>query len=280
MPVCPDTSIAYDRAGPTGTTPLLLLHAGIADRRMWDSIWPRLTAEHDVIRIDLRGFGESTTRPTDRWSPRADVLGTLDALGVDRAHLVGCSFGAGVCVEVALDRPALAASLVLVSPGGALITERTDQLAALWETEGTALEAGDLDAAAEANVVAWVDGPERGPDVVEQAVRDVVREMQRLAFTITQDWDEVVEELEDALDPEAPERYGELVAPTLVLTGDLDLDAIRLASDVLVAGVPGVRAIRWEDTAHVPSMERPEGFTDLVVEWVTAHEGGSDPRGA
>jgi 3-oxoadipate enol-lactonase len=274
------TALAHDRAGPTGTTPLLLLHAGIADRRMWDPIWPRLTAERDVIRVDLRGFGESTTRPTDRWSPRADVLETLDALGVDRVHAVGCSFGAGVAVEVTLERPAAVASLFLASPGGALITERTDQLAAFWEAEGTALEAGDLDAAAEANVVAWVDGPARGPDVVDADVRDAVREMQRLAFGIGLDWDDAIfEELEVGLDPEAPERYGEIVAPTLVLTGDLDLDAIRLASDALLTGVPDVRAVRWCDTAHVPSMERPSGFADLLLDWVGSQEAGADVSG-
>ena len=53
--------IAYDRAGPRGDLPVVLIHAGVADRRMWDQLWPALTAERDVIRLDLRGFGESAT---------------------------------------------------------------------------------------------------------------------------------------------------------------------------------------------------------------------------
>ena len=171
--------LSYERSGPTGSTPLLLVHAGIADRRMWDPIWPTLTADRDVVRVDLRGYGESAERPDGAWSARADVLEVLDHLGIDRAHLVGCSFGAGVCVELALERPELAASLVLAAPGGALLTEKTDELAAAWELEGAAVEAGDLDAAVEANVIAWVDGPHRGPDVVPAAVRDAVRTMQR-----------------------------------------------------------------------------------------------------
>ena len=66
--------IAYDRAGPRGDLPVILLHAGVADRRMWDSLWSALAVERDVVRLDLRGFGESTTRPRGMLSPVDDVL--------------------------------------------------------------------------------------------------------------------------------------------------------------------------------------------------------------
>lgn len=42
--ICPDTGIAYDRAGPVDQDPVVLIHAGVADRRMWDPIWEPLTA--------------------------------------------------------------------------------------------------------------------------------------------------------------------------------------------------------------------------------------------
>jgi pimeloyl-ACP methyl ester carboxylesterase len=265
--------LSYERSGPTGSTPLLLIHAGIADRRMWDPIWPTLTAARDVVRVDLRGFGESTERPAGPWSPRADVLATIDALGVERAHVVGCSFGAGVAVELALERPGAVASLVLAAPGGSLITERTEELAAFWELEGKALEAGDLDGAAEANVVAWVDGPKRGPDVVPAAVRDAVRTMQRRAFELTVDWPDAVWEAEEELTPEPSERVGEIGVPTLVISGELDIDAIRLAADHLLAGVRDVRAVVWPDVAHVPAMERPDDFAAQVLDWVARADG-------
>jgi pimeloyl-ACP methyl ester carboxylesterase len=277
VPVSPEIDLAYDRAGPTtgsaGRTPILLLHAGIADRRMWNPIWPALTASYDVLRVDLRGFGESTARPAGPWSPRADVLRTLDALGVERAHAVGCSFGAGVAVEIALERPSAVASLVLAAPGGALLTERTDELVAFFEAEGSALEAGDLDAAVEANLAAWVDGPHRGPDEVSPAVRDAVRTMQRQAFELTADWpDAIWEEDEQALDPEAPERLDEIAVPTLVISGELDIDSIRMAADHLLAGVRGARGVVWPDVAHVPSMERPDDFAAEVLDWVARAE--------
>jgi pimeloyl-ACP methyl ester carboxylesterase len=221
-----------------------------------------------VLRLDLRGYGESTVRPSGSWSPRADVLATLDALGVDRVHAVGCSFGAGVCVEIALERPDLVRSLVLAAPGGSLLTERTNELVAFFEAEGAAIDAGDLDAAAEANVVAWVDGPHRGPHEVPATVRDAVRTMQRLAFDLTIDWPDEVWEAEDELDPEPPERLDEIAVPTLVILGELDIDSVRIAADHLLAGVRDVRGVVWPDVAHLPSMERPASFAAQVLDWV------------
>jgi 3-oxoadipate enol-lactonase len=264
--------LAHERAGPIGPTPVLLVHAGIADRRMWDPVWPTLVATRDVVRVDLRGYGESTERPVGPWSPRADVLRTLEKLDVGRAHLVGCSFGAGVCAEIALERPDLVASLVLAAPGGALLTERTDELAAAWALEGAAMEAGDVDAAVEANVTAWVDGPHRAPDVVTTEVRDAVRTMQRRNFDLTLDWPDEAWEAEDELDPEASGRLGEIAAPTLVVSGGLDMDAIGLAADHVLAHVPGARGVVWDDVAHLPSMERPDDFAALVLAWVADAE--------
>jgi len=268
LPICPDTRIAYDRAGPTGDAIVVLIHAGIADRRMWDPQWQRITVDHDSVRIDLRGYGESTARPTQPWAPFDDVLDTLEALGVHRAHLVGCSFGAGVATEVALARPALVASMLLCSPGGALIPYETEQLRQFSAAEDAAMARDDLDAAVETNLAWWVDGPGSSPDRVSREVRETVRTMQRRAFEISADWDDA-DELETELDPPALERYGEISAPTLVLAGGLDLDAISDASAQLAAGIPHARSHTWPDTAHLPSMEQPKAFTSLLTDWLS-----------
>ncbi len=263
--------LAHDRSGPTGKTPLLLLHAGIADRRMWDPIWPALTATHDVVRVDLRGFGESDTTPEGAWSHAEDVLATLDALGVERAHLVGCSQGAGVAAEVAVRRPSLAASLVLAAPGGALFVGKTDALRAFWDAENAALERGDVEAAVEENLRAWVDGartPEESPD----DVRAAVAVMQRRAFDVMLAWPDEVWEAEQELDPPLTERLDEIVAPTLVISGGLDVDAVGMAAAAVLQGVRGARAVEWSDVAHLPSMERPEDFTAEVLDWVARAE--------
>src|SRR4051794_36286788 len=125
--------LAYDREGPRGATPVVLLHAGVADRRMWDLLWPALVAERDAVRVDLRGFGASVERPSGALVPVGDVLTTLDALGVEAFELVGASYGAGVAVEIALTAPDRVASLLLSAPGGSLIAEATPDLQAFFD---------------------------------------------------------------------------------------------------------------------------------------------------
>ena len=259
--------IAYDRAGPRGDVPVVLIHAGVADRRMWDPLWPSLTAERDVVRLDLRGFGDSTQRPDGALSPVDDVLDTLAGLGIERCHLVGASFGAGVAVEVALTRPEQVDSLLLSAPGGALIAEATPDLRAFFAAERSALAEEDLDAAVEANLAWWVDGPQRDAGDVDPAVRDLVGRMQRRAFEVTAGWDGV----EDAeLDPPALERLAEVRVPTLVLVGALDLDAIVDTAALVTDGVAGARRVDWPDTAHLPSMERPDDFLALLRDWLAS----------
>jgi pimeloyl-ACP methyl ester carboxylesterase len=256
--------IAYDRAGPRGDLPVVLIHAGVADRRMWDPLWGSLAAERDVVRLDLRGFGASTLRPPGALSPVDDVLDTLAVLGIERCHLVGASFGAGVAVEVALTRPERVASLLLSAPGGALIAEATPDLRAFIEAERSALARGDLDAAVEANLAWWVEGPHRDAGDVDPAVRDLVRRMQRRAFEVTAGWDDLEER---ELDPPALDRLAEIRAPTLVLVGALDLQAIHDAARRVADGIAGARRVDWPDAAHLPSMERRDDFLALLRDW-------------
>lgn len=261
--------LAFDRAGPTGDVPILLLHAGVADRRMWDPLLDELAGRRDVIRVDLRGFGDSDERPDGELAPHQDVLGVLVRQGVERAHVIGASFGAGVAVEVALTDPARVASLLLVAPGGSLIAEMTAQLRTFADAENTAVGAGDLDAAVEANLATWVDGLGQPPDRVAPGMRELVSVMQRRAFEVTADWDDV-EEFE--LDPPALDRLGEIDVPTLVLTGTLDLDVIDLAATAVLTGITGSRQVVWPDVAHLPTLERPETFAALLLDWLAEVE--------
>ncbi|MGW4297002.1 alpha/beta fold hydrolase, partial [Micromonospora chersina] len=104
------TQLAYDEAG--SGTPVVLLHAGIADRRMWRHQVPALAARHRVIAVDLRGYGDSELPPTP-FAHHDDVIGLLDALGLAQAALVGCSFGGKVAVDTALAYPDRVAALAL-----------------------------------------------------------------------------------------------------------------------------------------------------------------------
>jgi pimeloyl-ACP methyl ester carboxylesterase len=89
--------------------------------------------------------------------------------------------------------------------------------------------------------------------------------MQRRAFEVTADWDDVEEE---ELDPPALERLGEIGVPVLVLAGGLDLDTVHDATERVVAGIAGARRVDWPDAGHLPSVEDPAAFTELLRAWV------------
>ncbi len=265
------SGIAFDRAGPPSGTPVVLLHAGVADRRMWDPQWAGLTAANDAVRLDLRGFGGSDRPPAGPLDPVADVLEVFDLLGVRSCHLVASSFGAGVAVEVALTRRDAVRSLLLAPPGGSLFTERTPAFAAFAAAENEATARGDLDAAVEADITAWVVGEGRTISDVDPTVAAAVRVMQRHTFDVEASWGDA--ELDEVkLDPPAVERLGEVGVPVLIVVGGHDLDIVQLAADGLEAGLSDVRRVDRPGTAHLPSMEEPEWFLRLLLDWVAVQD--------
>ena len=88
--------------------------------------------------------------------------------------------------------------------------------------------------------------------------------MQRRAFEVTADWDDVEEK---ELEPPALDRLGDIVVPVLVLVGGLDLDAVPAAAARVVAETAGARRVDWPDVGHLPALERPADFLDLLREW-------------
>jgi 3-oxoadipate enol-lactonase len=256
--------------------PVVLVHAGVADRRMWEPQWVGLGGTFRAIRYDARGFGE-TLSPAGPWSHHGDLGGLLDELGLQRVHLVGASMGAGIAVEVALERPTAVASLVLIAPGGALLGEAPDVLRSVWRAEGEALERGDLDAAVEVNLRAWVDGPARSPEAVDSAVRAFVGGMQRRAFELP-GWDADVAP-ESELQPSAADRLDELRMPVLVLIGLADWPPVVEVAERIGREVAGARVVRWPGVAHLPSLERPTEFERLVREFLLGARADASPAG-
>jgi pimeloyl-ACP methyl ester carboxylesterase len=241
--------------------PVVLLHAGVCDSRMWDPQWETFTRSHRVLRLDFRGYGRSPIE-AGRYASARDVLALVDRHGFDRTALVGVSLGGRVALELALTQPERVAALVLVG-SGLPGHEWSGEQQATWEEEEAALRAGDLGEAVEVSLRTWVDGPRRRPDEVDAGVRARVAEMQRRAYDLQlplKDADD-----EELLVEDVAERLGEIQAPTLVLIGEEDTPDIHAIADRLAREIPAARLERIANTAHVPSMERPEEFDELVL---------------
>ncbi|MCI4360801.1 MAG: alpha/beta fold hydrolase, partial [Thermoplasmata archaeon] len=110
----PGGTIAFDDAGRGPA--ILLLHAGIADRRMWDREFPLLQRDHHVVRYDYRGYGGSSPA-TAEFSPVRDLLALMDRAHLQRPLIVGPSMGGKFALDLALAHPDRVGALLLVAPG-------------------------------------------------------------------------------------------------------------------------------------------------------------------
>lgn len=245
--------------------PVVLVHEGIADSRMWDPQWESLPQAHRTVRYDLRGFGRSEIGPGS-FSHARDLIALLERLELGPAALVGASLGGVVALEVAISRPDLVSALVLVG-SGLRGQEWSEETQAGWAEEETALERGDLDEAVEVNLRMWVDGPRRSPEHVDAGMRERVGKMQRRAFELQLPLGDTV--TEEALVPELADRLGDINVPTLVLAGEVDRPEILANAERLAASIQGARRATIPGAAHVPNLEQPDEFDRLVLDFLS-----------
>jgi 3-oxoadipate enol-lactonase len=257
------TRLVWEEAGEG--PPVVLVHEAIADSRMWDPQWRSFPKAHRTVRFDQRGYGRSAIA-AGVFSHAADLVALLDEVGLERTSLVGGSLGGRVALEVAVAEPARVDKLVLMNPG--LPGHAwSDDVQAGWAEEEAALVRQDLDAAVEVNLRMWVDGPHRSASQVDSGVRARVADMQRRAFELQLP---VAEDArEELLVPDLADRLAEVQAPTLVLTGDEDYDDIQSIANLLAERIPDARRTSIPRAAHIPSLERPEEFDRVVLEFLS-----------
>lgn len=247
-------TLPHDEAG-SGPA-VVLLHAGVADRTMWSEHLEHLAdAGYRAVAVDLPGFGEARVTAGEQ-APWADVLRTMDELSIERAALVGNSFGGAVALRAALVAPGRVSALALISaPSPAL--EPSPELEAAWEAEEAALQRGDIEAAVEAVVDAWTL-----PDA-SQELRDRVAGMQRRALALQAEAPPATE----APDPveQHPEALARLSVPTLVASGELDKRDFRQGAESMARTLPRARHAVIEGAGHLAPLERPEAFRELVL---------------
>jgi 3-oxoadipate enol-lactonase len=254
--------IHYERSGKG--FPVLFIHAGIADSRMWEPQVAAFAKHFDVIRPDQRGFGESELPPVT-WSPVEDLLALIDELGLKPVHLVGCSMGGAVAIDFALDHPERISKLVLVGSAIGGFTFRPEH-ADVFAEAAAARKAGDMVALNEAMLHLFLDGPDRPRGYVAEPLRELFLDMNGRALRA----DFASAPTKD-LDPPAVGRLGEITAPTLVLVGDKDVPTVLEAADLLRDSIPNARKAIIHDGAHLPNVEHPEEFNRLVLDFLSAN---------
>lgn len=242
--------------------PLLLLHAGVADSRMWDDQFELFARDYQVVRYDLRGYGRSVV-PARAFAHHEEAARLLRSLGIDRAHVLGASYGGYVAVDFTLAYPEMVESLVLCAPNVSGYEPSSAEMHQFFAAEDEALERGDLEAATELNLRMWVDGRHRTPAQVDPTVRERVRAMQRHAFGVPVPETAALK----SLSPPAVARLKEIDVPALVIVGEHDVPEFVRISELVAAGIGGAKRVVIPNVAHLPSMEAPAVFNQLVLDF-------------
>jgi pimeloyl-ACP methyl ester carboxylesterase len=256
-----------------GDKPAMLFVHGLGGRwQNWLLNLPAFMREHRVIAPDLPGFGDSEMPrgeiAINRYARTLDRL--LEALGVDSAVVVGNSMGGFVGAELAINFSRRVEQLVLVSAAGLSIEHQRREplltLARAWAATTTRATAG-------ADVVV------KRPRLRRVALQTVVRYPERLsgplAFELVASAGRpgFIPALEALMDYSFRDSLERIEVPTLIVWGRNDMmvpvgDAERFER---LIGANAHKVI-FEDTGHVPMLERPSRFNELLAQFVAGDE--------
>jgi pimeloyl-ACP methyl ester carboxylesterase len=251
----------YEEAGEG--LPLVMIHGGLLDYRMWDGQFEVFARSHRVIRYDVRAHGLSHADSVE-FADHEDLRHLLDSLRVDSAIVMGLSMGGQIAVDFALTNPERVGALVLVGSGMSGWDFDSDEIVRYFEELTAARDTGDFGALIEVFTQWWCDGPHREPEQVDSAVRRRVLEM--LAGS-RQRWE--LAPFVRMMDPPAAGRLDEIRASTLAVVGSIDVRDVREIADHIVEQIAGARRVVIPDVAHMVNMEQPDVFNDVVAEFLS-----------
>lgn len=258
-----DGQLYYETAGKG--MPLVLSHAAFLDSRMFDAVWEPLAKHFCVIRYDMRGFGQSSpvTGPLCR---RDDLDQLLKHLEVTEAHLVGCSNGGQISLDLALEQPQRFKSLTLVgsTPSGfELHGEPPRYMLEMFD----AMQKGDINRSNELQIRIWLDGETREPEQVDLMLRRKALEMNRIPVSQSTFFIADTQPI-NPLNPPAITQLESVKSPTLVIAGALDHPELLRAADEMVKRIPNAKKAIFASTGHVPIYEQPDAFAKLLLDFL------------
>jgi pimeloyl-ACP methyl ester carboxylesterase len=255
----PGGRLRYEQAGSGDA--LVLIHGNAGDRRHWEHRFSQLARSYQVIRYDVRGYGESTVPVEgEPYADHEDLRALLDHLGISSAHLAGWSMGCGIAVDFALAYPERTASLVAVGPWvSGYKSPAADQMFADFRAVAAAASRSR-----EAAVAAWMGAPFFASTIRQSAAG---AEFARTAADYSW-WAFSHRSPQRSLDPPAVGRLETIKAPTLILTAEHDIPACREVAALLARLVPTSRLVDMPATGHLLHMEDPDGFDKVVAEFL------------
>jgi pimeloyl-ACP methyl ester carboxylesterase len=245
--------------------PLLMIHGGLGDLRMWDGQVPAFAERYRVIRYDTRGFGRIEVDDVE-YSNLEDARAVLDHLDVPSAYLVGTSRGGIIGLDFLLAYPGRVDAFVSVASGvGGYQADPPEDTSPPWDEMERLWEAKDWEQLAELETQTWVDGWGNPKTRIDPELRS------RVKGWIVENYRAEKDEGEpQPAKPPAAERLGEVRVPVLVLVGDADEAGTVAGGRHLAASVDGAELVEFPGVAHMIHLEEPERVNQLVLEFLGA----------
>lgn len=257
------TRLHYEVAG--AGPPVVFVHGLGLDLRMWDDQFEEFAHRYRVIRYDLRGFGKSAAQTDERFLHAADLRALLDYLEAPKANVIGLSLGGMIALQYALLYPDGLLSLVLVD--SALDGfEWSDE----WEAAYSAIQERGTQLGASAANHMWMEHELFGPARERPECRSKLAQM----VSDSSGWTWVNKTSARGIRPPSGERLGEILAPTLVIVGELDLADFQRIADVLAAEIPRARKVVMQRVGHMSNMEDPGTFNATVRDFLLESDSG------
>jgi 3-oxoadipate enol-lactonase len=240
--------------------PVVLVHAIGCDHRMWDSLASELASRYQVVRVDVRGHGESPV-PAGEYSLEDladDVLAVLDALKIDKAHWVGLSMGGMIGQAFALSHKDRLGRLVLANTTSGYGPDGPKT----WEARMKAVREGGMAAIADLVMQRYFSDEfrERHPEVV-------ARVKERVLTTPANGYISCCAAIRDL---DFSRDLPSIRARTLVIGGGHDAGTPVAMSQAIVDRIPGSQLAVIAEAAHLSAVEMPERFNALVRDFLTA----------
>ncbi|MDT4910913.1 MAG: 3-oxoadipate enol-lactonase / 4-carboxymuconolactone decarboxylase [Pseudonocardiales bacterium] len=248
--------------GPTGAPALVLLNSVGTTSAMWSAQLGALSEQFRVIMIDTRGHGKSPAAPTARTTIAglgADVLGVLDSLRVERAHLAGLSLGGMTAMWIAAHHPQRVARLAVLCSSAHLPPEE------FWRTRAAAVRADGMASIAAPVVDRWTT-----PDL---AARDADLLAELRAMFSGNDAESYAQCCEAIAEMDLRPDLARIAAPTLVIAAKDDAATPPDHGRVIADGIAGARLEIVPQAAHIATVEQPGRITRLLLE----HFGAASP---
>jgi pimeloyl-ACP methyl ester carboxylesterase len=245
IPIATGPRLHYAEYGDPDGEPVVFLHGWPDSWFSFSRVLPLLPRSVRAIAVDQRGFGDSD-RPESGYSiPEfaADAIAFVDALDIERAALVGHSFGSFVARRVAIAQPQRVSALILIGTGLSTTTPATSELQIALQSLPDPIPeefAREFQAS-----TAYRPLP---PDFFERIVAESLKLPPRL-WRLAIDW---------LLDYDDADQLGQIETPTLLLWGEHDALFSRSAQDGFTTVLPAARLAIFQDTGHCPNWERPE----------------------